>query len=152
MDLDLDPGLNKLAIKVFGGVSWENINIRWYCVVLSRSVVSNSLWPPGTVAHQAPLSMGFSRQEYWSGLPWPPPGDLPNPREWTQVSPIAGGFFTIWATREVLDAIRELLLVLLPTIMVLEWYGTFSWVFRDEWLEMSVIYFDFKKTMNMATS
>ena len=33
------------------------------------------LW---TVAHQAPLSMGFSRQEYWSGLPWPPPGDLPN--------------------------------------------------------------------------
>ena len=34
---------------------------------------------PWTVAHQAPLSMGFSRQEYWSGLPCPPPGDLPNP-------------------------------------------------------------------------
>ena len=33
-----------------------------------------------TVAHQAPLSMGFPRQEYWSGLPFPPPGDLPNPR------------------------------------------------------------------------
>ena len=33
---------------------------------------------PGTVAHQAPLSMGFSRQEHWSGLPRPPPGDLPN--------------------------------------------------------------------------
>ena len=32
-----------------------------------------------TVAHQAPLSMGFSRQEYWSGLPSPPPEDLPNP-------------------------------------------------------------------------
>ena len=32
-----------------------------------------------TIAHQAPLSMGFSRQEYWSGLPGPPPGDLPNP-------------------------------------------------------------------------
>ena len=32
-----------------------------------------------TVAHQAPLSMGFSRQEYWCGLPCPPPGDLPNP-------------------------------------------------------------------------
>ena len=31
-----------------------------------------------TVAHQAPLSMGFSRQEYWSGLPCPPSGDLPN--------------------------------------------------------------------------
>ena len=35
-----------------------------------------NLW---TVAHQAPLSMGFSRQEYWSGLPSPPPGNLPHP-------------------------------------------------------------------------
>ena len=34
---------------------------------------------PWTVALQAPLSMGFSRQEYWSGLPFPSPGDLPNP-------------------------------------------------------------------------
>ena len=34
---------------------------------------------PWTVALQAPLSMGFSRQEYWSGLPCPPPGDLPHP-------------------------------------------------------------------------
>ena len=36
-----------------------------------------TLW---TVAHQAPLSMEFSRQKYWSGLPFPSPGDLPNPR------------------------------------------------------------------------
>ena len=36
-----------------------------------------TLW---TVAHQAPLSIGFSRQEYWSGLPFPSPGDLPDPR------------------------------------------------------------------------
>ena len=35
---------------------------------------------PWTVAHQAPLSMGFSRQEYWSGLPFPPPGGHPDPR------------------------------------------------------------------------
>ena len=34
---------------------------------------------PWTVAHQAPLSVGFSSQEYWSGLPFPPPGDLPDP-------------------------------------------------------------------------
>ena len=34
---------------------------------------------PWTVARQAPLSMGFSRQEYWSGLPCPPPGDFPDP-------------------------------------------------------------------------
>ena len=50
-----------------------------------------TLW---TVAHQAPLSMGFSRQEYWSGLPCPPPGDLPDPGiEYTSLmSPaLAGG-------------------------------------------------------------
>ena len=42
--------------------------------------MSNSLRPHGLyVAHQAPLSMGFFRQEYWSWLPFPPPGDLPNP-------------------------------------------------------------------------
>ena len=41
----------------------------------SHSVVSD----PATVARQAPLSMGFPRQEYWSGLPRPPPGDLPDP-------------------------------------------------------------------------
>ena len=34
---------------------------------------------PGTAAYQAPPSMGFSRQEYWSGSPFPSPGDLPNP-------------------------------------------------------------------------
>jgi len=34
---------------------------------------------PWTAAHQAPLSMEFSREEYWSGLPFPSPGDLPNP-------------------------------------------------------------------------
>ena len=39
-----------------------------------------TLCDPWTVAHQDPPSMGFSRQEYWSGLPFPSPGDLPNPR------------------------------------------------------------------------
>ena len=38
-----------------------------------------TLMTPWTVVYQAPLSMGFSRQEYWSGLLWPPPGDLPDP-------------------------------------------------------------------------
>ena len=38
-----------------------------------------TLCDPWTVAHQAPPSMGFSRQEYWSGLPFPSPGDLPHP-------------------------------------------------------------------------
>ena len=47
-----------------------------YACVLSCFSVSNSA-TPWTVALQAPLSMGFSRQEYWSGLPYPPPEDLP---------------------------------------------------------------------------
>ena len=38
-----------------------------------------TLLTPWTIAHQAPLSMGFPRQEHWSGLPFPSPGDLPNP-------------------------------------------------------------------------
>ena len=53
------------------------ISIYW----ASRSVVSDSLRPYGLfVARQAPLSMEFSRQECWSRLPFPPLGDLPNPR------------------------------------------------------------------------
>ena len=56
---------------------------------------------PCTVARQAPLSVGFSRQEYWSGLPCPPPGDLPEPM--SLMSPaLAGGFFTTSATWEAL--------------------------------------------------
>ena len=43
---------------------------------LSRVRLFTTLW---TVAHEAPPSMGFSRQEYWSGLPFPSPGDLRNP-------------------------------------------------------------------------
>ena len=43
---------------------------------VSRSVVSNSLWPPWTVVRQVPLSMEFSKQEYLSGFPFPSPGDL----------------------------------------------------------------------------
>ena len=57
------------------------------------SAVSNSVisW---TLARQAPLSMGFSRQEYWSGLPFPPPGDLPDPGIKPASPVLTGGFFT----------------------------------------------------------
>ena len=56
---------------------------------------------PCTAADQAPLSMGFPRQEYWSSSPGPPPGDLPDPG--TEPVPLkspvsAGGFFTTCAT------------------------------------------------------
>ena len=46
------------------------------CLVLNRVQLFEAPW---TVAHQAPLSMGFSRQEYWSGLPFLPPEALPDP-------------------------------------------------------------------------
>ena len=60
---------------------------------------------PWTVVRQAPLSMGFSRQEYWTGLWCPPPGDLPNPgiKPTSLMSPaLAGRFFTTSATWEAL--------------------------------------------------
>ena len=65
---------------------------------LSRAQLLATLW---TVVHQAPLSMGFSRQEYWSGLPCPPPGNFPDPEIETVAltSPtVAGGFFPTSAT------------------------------------------------------
>ena len=58
---------------------------------------------PWTVVHQAALSLGFSRQEYWSGLPCPPPGGLPDPgiKPASLTSPaLAGGFFTTSTPRE----------------------------------------------------
>ena len=56
----------------------------------------------GTVTLQAFLSMEFSRQEYWSGLPWPPPGDLPNPGielVFLMSPALGGGFFTTISTQ-----------------------------------------------------
>ena len=107
------------------------------CPVLSTF---SRIWlfaTPWTIAHQYPLSMGFSRQEYWSGLPCSSPVKVKvaqlcstlcnsmdsrvhgilqarilkwvvvpfsrgsfQPEDWTQVSHIAGRFFTVWATRE----------------------------------------------------
>ena len=54
----------------------------------------NSFATPWTVTCQAPLSMGFPRQEYWSGLPLPSPGDLPDPGIEPKSPALAGGFFT----------------------------------------------------------
>ena len=55
---------------------------------------------PGTVAYQVPPSMGFSRQEYWSGLPFPSPGDLPDPGIEPRSPALQAEAFTLWATRE----------------------------------------------------
>ena len=65
---------------------------RWLlCPVKVKSLSRVRLFAtPWTVAHQAPPSMRFSRQEYWSGLPFPSPGESSQPRDRTQVSRIAG--------------------------------------------------------------
>ena len=57
-----------------------NYTIKLLQLLFSGSVMSNSFVTPWSVAHQAPLSMEFSRQEYWSGLPFHSPGELSNPR------------------------------------------------------------------------
>ena len=51
-----------------------------------------------TIARQAPLSMGFSNQEYWSGLPCPPQGNLPDSESKPESPAAVGGFFTTWTT------------------------------------------------------
>ena len=71
--------------------------------MLSRFQLCPTSCDPWTVALQAPLSMGFFRQEYWSGLPCPPPGDILNPgiKLSSLTTPaLAGGFFTTSATWE----------------------------------------------------
>ena len=80
------------------------MNVKYEYAVLSClfCLTLCNLW---TVAHQAPLSMGFSRQEYWSGLPCPPPGDLCDPgiEPTSLTSPaLADRFFTTSATWEAL--------------------------------------------------
>ena len=91
------------ALRIFVKSEWlEGSETTLSNCFTVASVVSefSALW---TVTPQVPLSMGFSSQEYWSGLPCPPPGDLPNP----QIKPtslmypaLAGGFFTTSATWE----------------------------------------------------
>ena len=61
--------------------------------MLSCSVMFNSV-TPWTEAHQASLSVGFSRQEYWTGFPCPPPGDLPDLGIEPESPALAGSFFT----------------------------------------------------------
>ena len=63
-------------------------------LLFSRQDVSDSSATPWTVGRQAPLSMGFSRQGYWSKLPFPSSGDLPDPGTELVSPALAGRFFT----------------------------------------------------------
>ena len=81
---------------------------------------------PWTVPRQAPLSMGFSRQEYCSGLPFPPPGDLPDAgiKPVSLASPeLAGGFFTTSANWEAHVVLHSILIEGLGNSLVIQWLG-----------------------------
>ena len=72
--------------------------LEWVAISFSCIQLFAILW---TVAHQGPLSVEFSRQDHWSGLPFPPPGDLPDPGTELaspRTSALAGRFFTTGAT------------------------------------------------------
>ena len=64
------------SLSLIQNFSWDSNNLLVKVKSLTRVQLFVTLW---TVAHQAPQSMGFSRLEYWSGMPFPSPGDLPNP-------------------------------------------------------------------------
>ena len=68
-------------------------NLLHVCSV-TKLCLSDSFATPWTAACQAPLTMGFSRQQHWSGLPFPPPGDLSNPGIELMSPALAGGFFS----------------------------------------------------------
>ena len=79
------------------------IFLKHYVCVCARLCALSCVWlcvTPWTVVRQASLSMGFSRQEYWSRLPFPPPGDLPDPGIEPRTPALQADSFTIWATRE----------------------------------------------------
>ena len=110
----------------------REIYFKELCAVLSHfSYVQlfTTLW---TVAHQAPLSMGFSRQDYWSGLPCPPLGDFPNPRikPPSLTSPaLAGEFFTTNANWKLKQ---------LWVLVSLKSAGQVSWLENQEWVVVVV--------------
>ena len=79
---------------------------RCCCAVLC-SVLSNCFATQRSVAHKPPLSMEFSRQEYWTGLPFPTPGDLPDPRIKPMSPALAGDYFTTEPQGKPLNLLRE---------------------------------------------
>ena len=72
------------------------------CVLVTQSCPT-----PWTVAHQAPLSVEFPKQKYWSGLPFPSPGESSRPRDQTHVSFTGRCILYHWATREAPQSIRD---------------------------------------------
>ena len=102
------------------------LGIPYRCpAMLSHSVMPNSLRPHGLQPARLLCPWGFSRQEYWSGLLMPSSRGSSQPRDQTQVSPIAGGFFTVGATREALDRLHTLRHILVD----LQSDSLYIWIF-----------------------
>ena len=81
---------------------WQSDSEKYICVCILGLVAQLCLTlcdPMDYIAHQTPLTMEFSRQEYWSGLLYPPPRIFPT-QGLNQISCMTGRFFTDWATRE----------------------------------------------------
>ena len=90
-----DACVSHIKRLLLGGHVRCGVSVHACTCVCIRVQLLATPWP---VVHRASPSMGFSRQEYWSELPFPPPGDLPDPGNQTlisRVSCIAGGFFTL---------------------------------------------------------
>ena len=92
---------------ILASIGWDNTSRRRNAFPEGRRFSHVRLCvTPWTIACQAPMSTGFSRQEYWSGLLFPSPGDLPDPgiKPVSLTSPaVAGGFFTTSTTWEALN-------------------------------------------------
>ena len=85
-------------------ISVQTLSVKWMWKLLS------CVWffvTPWTVACQAPLSIDLSRPEYWSGKPFPSPGDFPNPGIEPSSPTLQGRFFSVWATKENQRRMRE---------------------------------------------
>ena len=112
-----------------------------YVCICVRAWALSHIWlfsAPWTIAHQAPLSVRFPRQEYWRGLPFPSPGDLPDPgiKPTSLVSPaLAGGFSTSWATRETHDFRERVYLVSGKQLAIREGLGFFGYSLdQEQWV------------------
>ena len=93
-----------LVLDFLASRNVRNKFLLWNSVVKWSEVKSLShvrlFVTPWTIACQCAPPVGFSRQEYWSGLPFPSPGDLPNPGIEPRPTHTVGRYFTVWATRE----------------------------------------------------
>ena len=98
-------------------IFFKNICLSYYVCVLSHVQLFVTPW---ILALQAPLSIGFSRKEYWSGLPFPLPGDLPDPGIEPMSSVSAGRFFTTSSTWEALIIIQ---IIFKLTLIFWKWNG-----------------------------